>query len=353
MIESLDVTNFRGFTDISLKNLSRVNILVGDNGSGKTAFLESIFLAGGLGPEIYLRTRAWRGIGDKIQLGIDRDQYEALWKELFHSLDQNTPVTASFIDSTSGKRELRVYYDATQTTFMPMDMNVRTSYESGDIHPLTFEWKTEKSEPQKALATVNSQGIIQLAQTTNLFPIVFLSANTNFSSEENAKRFSFLSRRNRQHGVIKSIKALFPIVKDMGVEIVAGSPGLYVSVDGIDEKMAVGSLSGGLTKYIAILLAIASVPGGVVLIDEIENGFYYQKYGEVWEGIIALAQDHETQLFVSSHSLECLQQAISIVAERPSLFSLLRTQRKGGKCVVKQFAGKDLQAGIEQRIDFR
>jgi hypothetical protein len=122
MIESLEISNFRGFSNLILKNLSRVNIIVGDNGSGKTALLESLFLAGGLGPEIYLRTRAWRGAGEKMLVSLERDQYEALWKEIFYGLDQNQAVIIRFIDSISGERQLRIYYDAAQTHMMPLDI---------------------------------------------------------------------------------------------------------------------------------------------------------------------------------------------------------------------------------------
>src|SRR5437763_2995480 len=121
MIQSLEISNYRGFKNLRLKNLSRVNIIVGDNGSGKTALLESLFLAGGLGPELYLRTRAWRGAGERVQVGLDRDQYEGLWKEIFYGLDQNEPVNIRFVDSESGERQLRIYYDVSQTTLMPLD----------------------------------------------------------------------------------------------------------------------------------------------------------------------------------------------------------------------------------------
>jgi len=353
MINSLNISNFRGFRDIELSRLSLINVIVGDNGSGKTALLESLFLTGGIGPEIYLRIRAWRGAGDKIQFGLDRDQYEALWKEIFPALDQNKAAILSFIDSESGARELRIYYDESQTTLMPMDMNVRTSYESGDIHPITFEWRTEKGEPQKIAATVTSQGIIQLPQTTKLYPITFFAATSLVSSDENAKRFSFLSRRKRQGRVVAIIRSLFPLVQDISVEIVAGGPALFASVENLDEKLAVGSLSGGLGKYLGYLIAIASNPKGVVLIDEIENGFFYKKYGDVWSGLTTLAREHETQLFISTHSFECLNAALPEVEKDPSLFSLFRTERKQRECIVRAFGGKDFLAGLEQRIDFR
>lgn len=356
MIESVQITNYRGFQDLKLKNLSRINVLVGDNGSGKTAFLESLFLAGGLGPEIYLRTRAWRGSGDKLVVGLDRDQYEALWREIFYNLDQNKPVTITFNDSArGGQRQLRIYYDTEQTSLLHLDMSVRTSDESGDIHPITFHWKTDEGADQKASVTVSPgpQSVMQLSQITNVYPMVFFGAGSAFAPEENAKRFSFLSRRKEQQSVIKIIQSLFPLVQDLSVELVAGAPGLYATVPDLQEKISVGSLSAGLTKLLAILCGIASYRKGVVIVDELENGFFYKKYGAVWEGLTSLAEQHQTQLFISSHSIECLQAALPIVARNPTLFTLLRTERKQDECTIKYFDGKDFQAGLEQRIDFR
>ena len=62
MIDSLSIKNFRLFKDVKVDGCRRINILVGENGSGKTALLEALFLAAGVSPELALRTRAWRGV---------------------------------------------------------------------------------------------------------------------------------------------------------------------------------------------------------------------------------------------------------------------------------------------------
>ena len=353
MIESVEVSKFKGLREVKLRNLSRINVLVGDNGSGKTCLLEAIFLAAGLGPELYLRTRAWRGSGEKLPLGLDRDQYEALWKELFYGLDQNELVTLGFTDSNQGERRLNVSYDVAQSTLMPLDLNVRTSYESGDIHPISFKWKIGTGEEVVIAVPNPSGGPLQLQQIKHAYPMVFFAPTTIFSSEENAKRFSFLSRRRRHEPIVEMMRSMFPMVEDLSVEIVAGFPGIYASIKGLEEKVSIGSLSAGLTKYMTILLGIAAMPKGVVLVDEIENGFFYKKYGDVWKGITSLAHQHEVQLFLSTHSIECVQAAFPIVSEHSSWFSLLRTERRGSECIVKQFSGKDFFAALEQRTEFR
>jgi recombinational DNA repair ATPase RecF len=61
MIETIKIRNFRSYDDVEIKDARRINVIVGENGSGKTALLEALFLAMGPSPEIALRTRLWRG----------------------------------------------------------------------------------------------------------------------------------------------------------------------------------------------------------------------------------------------------------------------------------------------------
>ena len=42
MLRSLYLSNFRGFSEVKLNNLQRVNLIVGRNNSGKTSLLEAI-----------------------------------------------------------------------------------------------------------------------------------------------------------------------------------------------------------------------------------------------------------------------------------------------------------------------
>ena len=77
MIQSISVTNFRGFKSIDLSNMPRFNFLIGESGSGKTAFLESLWIAAGISPEIYFRMRQLRGMAEQsFQLSSEKLSYE-------------------------------------------------------------------------------------------------------------------------------------------------------------------------------------------------------------------------------------------------------------------------------------
>lgn len=44
MVRDLSIKNYRCFEDFYVDGLAQVNLIVGDNNSGKTSFLEAIYL---------------------------------------------------------------------------------------------------------------------------------------------------------------------------------------------------------------------------------------------------------------------------------------------------------------------
>src|SRR3954447_22594432 len=63
MIHSIEISNFRCFRHLYTEKCPRFNIIVGDNGTGKTNLLEAIFFALGSSPEMAIRYRGQRGLG--------------------------------------------------------------------------------------------------------------------------------------------------------------------------------------------------------------------------------------------------------------------------------------------------
>ncbi|MDR1610264.1 MAG: AAA family ATPase [Candidatus Symbiothrix sp.] len=83
-LESLKIQNFRGFDDLEMNGFSKINVLLGENNSGKTSVLESIFLLSGISnPQLSLNINLWRG------LPINK----SVLKYIFYNLEmKNKPV---------------------------------------------------------------------------------------------------------------------------------------------------------------------------------------------------------------------------------------------------------------------
>ncbi len=47
----------------------------------------------------------------------------------------------------------------------------------------------------------------------------------------------------------------------------------------------------------------------ILLIDEIENGLYYEGLEDYWRGLFAVLEDQDVQFFATTHSQECMEAA--------------------------------------------
>jgi len=87
---------------------------------------------------------------------------------------------------------------------------------------------------------------------------------------------------------------------------------LRVSLNNPTNHLLTSELGEGINRYIEILASLLSNSGGVVFIDEIENGIHYSKLKDIWKAIIEIVKKENIQLFVTTHdkdTIEALNQA--------------------------------------------
>jgi len=125
-------------------------------------------------------------------------------------------------------------------------------------------------------------------------------------------------------------------------------------VEGLQNKVPLSSVSGGMFKLAAMLLSITDMSNGFVIFDEIENGFYYERMPGIWRTLLDFSQKYNCQLFVSTHSQECLRALQSVIRpEEIGEFSFLRIVKKGAESVIREFDGQRILDAIESKIEIR
>ena len=347
MIESLEIQNFRGFEQLKLKDLRRINLVVGPNASGKTAFLEGLFLASGVSPELALRTKGWRGLTG-FGIAPQRAVYEELWRDLFYQFDQKRQIVISFQGSPLDTRSLEISYSpAKQEVLIPVPPSTGVANGS-PIIPIVFEWTDSAGKKSVASPLVVSGGLsIKPEGEAAMMPSAFYSSANIIPASENATYLSNFSIKNAAEPIIKSLRAEFPFIKEIRSEARPSGSLVYVAVEHLEEKIPVNLLSSGITKLLSLLLGIANQPGGVIYIDEIENGFYYDRLQSIWRLLLEFCTNYNVQLFATTHSKECLEAAADCAKENEDAFCLLRTTRANGKSVVRQFTGKAFHSAIK------
>jgi AAA15 family ATPase/GTPase len=101
---------------------------------------------------------------------------------------------------------------------------------------------------------------------------------------------------------------------------------------------------------------------GTVLVDEIENGFYYANLPVILDGFFDLCEAEQVQLIASTHSYEFLQALISAMELRGKDgkgFSCIRFERKAERLSLTQeplatvIEGSSMKSAIESNFEIR
>jgi putative AbiEii toxin of type IV toxin-antitoxin system len=325
MIKSVELRNFRSFNRAKLENLSRVNIVVGDNGSGKTALLEGIFLAAGPSPEIALRARQWRGFEGERYTGTVEELERALWGDLFHKFDFEKTATVNLIGTQYHNRTLKI----TARHKNPLTALSRKRRRAGekpstDPLPIEFRWQTPLRNDLVIYPRFEDGRLYLPYMPETEIRASFFAANRTYSALETAQRFSSLSKSFGDEKFVRLFTEHFHRITGLSIQSSAQVPMLFATVTNIPEKIPLSLTSGGMNKLAAILLAPANQPGGVVIIDEIETGFYHKRLPMIWKSIHALAVEYKSQVFASTHSAECLEAVAELAEQYPEDFSIIR-----------------------------
>jgi AAA15 family ATPase/GTPase len=353
MIQELRIQNFRCFDSQSLAGLQRINVIVGPNGAGKTALMEAVFLACGASPEIALRVKAFRGLAT-IAISQSKSAYEALWRDLFHSFDQSRSIEISLQMEGGANRSLRVSYGEESSLLLPLSDLGKMPEAAAAIVPISFTWILPSGKEVSAVPEIHPNGLkVKASEPFDPLPTSFFTSAAMPTQDETAANFSALSIRNEDEIIVSAMKTEFPFIQGLSVQVAGGSPTVFASVENLSEKIPLNLLSSGITKLLGILLGIATQKGGIVCIDEIENGFYFDRLPAIWDLIHTFATQFDVQVFASTHSWECLQAAADCAVENSADFALIQAPDFGHRLPLTVRAGESFIAAMNQSIDIR
>jgi AAA domain, putative AbiEii toxin, Type IV TA system len=358
MIEVTEITHFRGFDHVRLENLRRVNILVGDNGSGKTGLLEALFLACGSTPEIAVRLRQWRGVDTPNVSGAPQEIYDGLFLDLFFNFTKDRSPSVELIGNRGDSRSLRLYYDIGEPTLLPLESTQASSAQASSAFltgytPVSFEWKDASGTISKITPRLQASGLQIPPSPQTRRDASFLAARTPIPTSQNARWFSEFSKWGREGKFIATVQAQFPHIDSMTVEVDMGNPVIFVKLPWIERKVPIYLASDGLNKLVTILLCVAHSEGSIVFVDEIENGFHYSRYELLWKQLLSFSEEYDTQLFLATHSWEFLKAGAPIIEKFHRDFALVQVFQEEGRCNAAAASGRDVAAAIENDIDVR
>ena len=122
---------------------------------------------------------------------------------------------------------------------------------------------------------------------------------------------------------------------------------------GFRRPVPLRSFGDGLSRLFVIILSLVNAQGGILLIDEFENGLHHTVQLDAWRMIFRLARDLDVQVFATSHSWDAVETFQAAAAEAPDDGALLRLVRRGDDIVPTVFTEDELAISSRDRIEVR
>jgi hypothetical protein len=109
----------------------------------------------------------------------------------------------------------------------------------------------------------------------------------------------------------------------------------------------------GVNRLFGIILSLSCAKGGVLLVDEIENGLHHSILTKVWAVIFQMARTLNVQVFATTHSWDCIksfQEAANNDAEEGVL---VRLTLKGDAVIPTLLREEQLRIASRDQIELR
>ena len=330
---SIDVEAYRKLTGLHIGTLSRINLFAGANNSGKTTLLEAIYLL--------TRQNDFDGLVEVVRRRgkVPKDRIDPEW--LLEQLVGEVNVGGTF-DAQRTKISARAFEEsdsALDRSRYLKTVEITSEYGTFAQDSLTRLYKGRDRETQ-------AEAIRWLCPAVYSSPF-FLNEPHRYTSFYHK---SVQSKSLPQ--IFEFIQAqVLPTLND--IRLVDERQRFLVDDSEFPFPLDLMSYGEGLQRIFFISLIFAAAANGVVLIDEFENAIHTELIGRFSGFIHTLAVSFNVQVFITSHSKECIDAFVSHV-EHPEDFSFHALVQKDGAIAAREFSGPEFVRLLEiGNVDLR
>ena len=328
MFEKLQIRNYRIFNEFKISQLHRINLIAGSNNSGKTSLLEAIFLlTGGGNVHVLLNAPIVR-----VDPGV-RVIGDTFFKPIFTELDTSQTIEISGQHVTHGNLALTIVWGQEQPSEVHLDYTAGTA-NTELPKELSLAFRFQGPSGIEAKSRIFAEGTeikIEGLGYKVPFNATFLQSKSQ-NSQEDALRLSRLRKEKRAYLVLEALREIEPRLLSIEENSSSGIPMIWGDI-GLSELVPLSIMGEGMIHLARLVLAVSDASDGIVLLDEIENGFHYSVLPSVWRLIESAANQFNTQVFATTHSLECVRAAHESLSENDFRLHRLEASEKGNRCI--------------------
>ncbi len=370
-IPNLTIKNFRGIDELEIPKFGRVTLLVGKNGVGKTTILDAIRIYASRGDySTFHRLLVDRNELERMGLDGERGIAPFAWRSLFNKTSE--PLRAEIsVDNRDGSDPLWIEQVG------PGGVEERARWTNASREALRIRFRNgEREMPYIVTGEAGHHSVpVQAGQlvfhvdgsrTANLdwnekaIPCESIGPDL-MKNHDIAKLWDNIALSPAEDTIIEALKITLQVDIERAALVSDGQSsrdgiGRYIIVrqKDADAPVPLRSLGDGATRFFGIALAISASSGGLILIDEIENGMHYSILKAFWALLFRLAREYQVQIIATTHSWDSVHWFASVATEDTACRAFLyRLDREGDALRAVQYREEKLMAAARYRIEVR
>ena len=363
-VPSLRIEGFRGIDSLTINRLGRVTLLAGRNGTGKTTVLDAIRIFADRGrlsslTAVLDRSEEYAGrvngekefmeipdfealfhgrqakTGTAFRIGLAHDSQAQLVVEVSSTDDLSEEWMSKLGRLVSATQVLRIAFSQFEEFLPVFDQ---------DLDGRRWRWphrriSDDDGQPETVRAEVLGPGLLNNLDLDQRWGEIALT-----EQEPVALRALNLAASHRIGGVA---------VVSGDTRSRSRSRRVLVKLED-GARVPLRSLGDGAVRLFGVAVALAGAAGGLLLIDEAENGIHHSLQHEYWRLVLRAAADNNVQVIATTHGWDCIRGFASASGEIDDVDGVVvRLERDGGSLRAVEYSEEELLTATGQGIEVR
>lgn len=384
MIDSLKIKGFKLFRNLELPKLARLNLFVGTNNTGKSCLLEAVRLYVGVvsGDLSVLRDLVRSRDGD-WEVNVLRRDLEM--EDGFSGLEN--PIRFLFNDFHYEKSPSAVIeIEPDRANELRLQLSLALYHRVQGKEGSTSLWKlvernalietSETSDVREMLGirfgkTRRQFNLGMLWRRPQFLPSIppplvhgavsrpiTVVGTSSIAKDDVATLWDKVVFTPQREKVLDALRLIEPKIEALAFVGDSSRVGLgrripIVEIRGSGEGLPLRSMGDGLTRLFHIALAMVNAQQGVILIDEFENGLYWEVLERLWPVIFKMAEELNVQVFATTHSSDCIKGFADAWKNDSSSGMMYRLERTKSSVNAFPLPVQNLQDALAANVEVR
>ena len=361
-IPDLSIKGFRGIRELHIPKLGRVTLITGKNNVGKSSILEAL--------RLYVSNAS-----PYVLDAILASREENVWGEDAWGFTNPSPLFCRF-SSSEDEFSIATYGDGSPAGLLTirLEWRMETEDRSGNAKLALLETVPEENwndpvpvlliETEEGRRIRRLDGRPQVSRTRlrrriapplrERFPYELLDPYARNGTSDLDELWSEIALTDNEHEVVKALRIISPEIS--AVSMVKGGSDERIAIARsrrLESPIPLRSFGDGVNRLFAIILSLVSVQGGLLLIDEFENGLHHSVQIDVWRMIFRLARDLDVQVFATTHSQDAVKAFQKAASESPGEDSLVLLTRRDDDIIPTALSERELAIANRHNMQVR